>query len=71
MSRYLDWRNEPVSVLDLTVRARRWLQRLHVATIGQLCALTASDILGACWSETVLNELQERLAELGFRLAGD
>jgi DNA-directed RNA polymerase subunit alpha len=71
MSRYVDWQDQPVTILNLSLRGRRLLRRMGVTTIAELCARSASDVLVHCWSETTLREVQEQLAALGLRLRGD
>ena len=58
---------EPVSVLTLSVRARKCVERLGVRTLGELAALSDDDIL-ACRNtgETTLAEIRARLAERGL-----
>jgi len=58
---------EPVSVLTLSVRASKCVERLGVRTLGELAELSNSDIL-ACRNtgETTLAEIRARLAERGL-----
>ena len=58
---------EPVSVLGLSVRARKCVERLGVRTLGELAELDNADIL-ACRNtgETTLAEIRARLAERGL-----
>lgn len=69
MSRYVDWRNEPVEVLSLSVRSRNVLRRLQVETLGALCALTEADLLSCrnCGRRTVA-ELRDVLTRFGLAL---
>lgn len=59
-----------VSELDLSVRARRCLQRLNIITIGELIQHTEAELLAARnFGVTSLNEIKARLAEVGLQLA--
>ncbi len=61
--------NKAVSELDLSVRSRKCLQRLNIATIGELAARTEAELLGMRnFGQTSLNEIKERLAEFGVTL---
>ena len=59
----------PLSQVEFSVRARRALETLGVATLGALAAKTEPELL-ACrnFGQTSLNEVQQRLAEYGLRL---
>ena len=59
----------PISQIEFSVRARRALERLNVKTLGELASKTEPELL-ACrnFGQTSLNEVQQRLAEYGFRL---
>lgn len=62
--------NKPVSELELSVRARRCLQRLNVATLGQLIQHSEADLLAIRnFGVTSLNEIKAKLNEMGLRLA--
>ncbi len=62
--------SKPVSELELSVRARRCLQRLNVATLGDLVQLSESDLLETRnFGVTSLAEVRQRLAEHGLQLA--
>ncbi len=62
--------NKPVSELELSVRARRCLQRLNVQTLGDLIKYTEADLLATRnFGVTSLNEVKARLAEHGLQLA--
>ncbi len=61
---------KPVSEIELSVRARRCLQRLNVITIGDLIQKGEAELLAARnFGQTSLNEIKTRLAELGLQLA--
>jgi DNA-directed RNA polymerase subunit alpha len=62
--------NKPVSELELSVRARRCLQRLNVISIGDLIQLSDAELLATRnFGVTSLNEVKGRLTELGLQLA--
>ena len=62
--------SKPVIELELSVRARRCLQRLNVVTLGDLIQLTEADLLATRnFGVTSLNEVKGRLAEFGLSLA--
>lgn len=58
--------------LELSVRARKCVQRLGIASIGQLCDRTEEALL-ACknFGQTSLNEIRLKLANLGLKLRED
>ncbi len=61
--------NRPVAELELSVRSRKCLQRLNIATIGELCMRTEQELLSTRnFGQTSLNELKRRLVEMGLRL---
>ncbi|MAD19947.1 MAG: hypothetical protein CMJ52_06965 [Planctomycetaceae bacterium] len=56
--------NKPISVLDLSVRARKALQMLGVLSLGELAARTEAELLGVKnFGQTSLDEIKERLAD--------
>lgn len=59
----------PVSELELSVRSRKALQRLNIASIGELASHTETELM-ACknFGQTSLNEIKQRLAEYGLGL---
>lgn len=60
---------KPVGELQLSVRARKALQRLNIQTIGELAARTESELLGVKnFGQTSLNEIRQRLGEYGLTL---
>lgn len=62
---------KPVSELELSVRARRCLQRLNIDRLGDLIQHTESELLSTRnFGATSLNEIKARLAEHGLGLAG-
>ncbi|QVL33381.1 tetratricopeptide repeat protein [Telmatocola sphagniphila] len=64
--------NKPVSDLNLSVRARKCMNRLSILTIGELVSRTADELLEAKnFGQTSLTEIREKLTELGIKLRGD
>ena len=64
--------NKPVSELNLSVRARKCMNRLNVATLGDLVTRTTDELLEAKnFGITSLNEVKEKLQQLGLKLRGD
>ncbi len=60
---------KPISVLDLSVRARKALQMLGVQSIGELAARTEAELLGVKnFGQTSLDEIGEKLVEHGLSL---
>jgi len=61
--------NIPVSDFELSVRSRNCLQRMGIATLGDLCRCTEQDLLASKnFGETSLVEIKEMLATKGLRL---
>jgi len=61
--------SKPVGELDLSVRSRKCLQRLNIASLGELASRTEAELLGTRnFGQTSLNEIKERLAENGLQL---
>ncbi|MEM1166987.1 MAG: DNA-directed RNA polymerase subunit alpha C-terminal domain-containing protein [Planctomycetota bacterium] len=61
--------NKPVSELGLSVRARKALQLLGIATLGDLAARTEAELMGVKnFGSTSLTEVRQRLAEHGMGL---
>ncbi len=62
-------RNKPVDDLQLSVRARKCLQKLNLRTIGELTHKTEAELLGVKnFGVTSLNEIKKALANLGLSL---
>jgi hypothetical protein len=58
--------NKPISVLDLSVRARKALQMLNIQTLGDLAMRTEAELMGVKnFGATSLTEVKERLGEHG------
>lgn len=61
--------NKPVSELELSVRSRKCLQRLGIATLGDLAAKSEQELLNSKnFGQTSLQEVKQRLAESGLTL---
>ncbi len=61
---------KPVSEMELSVRARRCLQRLSISTIGDLIQHTEPELLSTRnFGVTSLNEIKARLSEMNLSLA--
>ena len=59
----------PVVELTLSIRARKCLQRLNIATIGDLAQCTEAELLGCKnFGMTSLQEITERLGEHNLAL---
>ncbi len=62
----------PISDLNLSVRARKCMVRLGINTIGELIRKTGDDMLECKnFGVTSLNEVREKLSDLGLKLRGD
>ncbi len=62
-------RNKPVDDLQLSVRARKCLQKLNLRTIGELTHKTEAELLGCKnFGVTSLNEINKSLTSLGLSL---
>ena len=61
--------NKPISALDLSVRARKALQLLNIASIGELASRTEAELMGVKnFGATSLHEIRDRLAQHGLTL---
>jgi DNA-directed RNA polymerase subunit alpha len=61
--------NKPISVLELSVRARKALQLLNIASLGELAARTEAELMGVKnFGQTSLIEIKQKLAEHGLSL---
>ena len=64
--------NKPVSDLNLSVRARKCMNRLGINSLGDLVARSADELLESKnFGVTSLTEVREKLAQLGLQLRGD
>jgi DNA-directed RNA polymerase subunit alpha len=62
----------PISDLNLSVRARKCMTRLGLATIAELIRKSADDLLECKnFGVTSLNEIREKLTELNLKLRGE
>jgi len=62
-------RNKPVDDLQLSVRARKCLQKLNLRTISELTHKTEAELLGVKnFGVTSLNEIKKALTNLGLSL---
>ncbi len=61
--------NKNVNEMELSVRSRKALQRLGVASVGELATRTEAELLGVKnFGQTSLLEIKERLTEMGLGL---
>lgn len=61
--------NKPISVLDLSVRARKALQMLDIQTLGDLATRTEAELMGVKnFGATSLVEVKEKLTPHGLDL---
>jgi DNA-directed RNA polymerase subunit alpha len=64
--------NKPVSELNLSVRARKCMNRLGINALAELVQRTADELLEAKnFGMTSLNEVREKLRQYGLSLRGD
>ncbi|TWU06059.1 tetratricopeptide repeat protein [Stieleria varia] len=62
----------PISDLNLSVRARKCMARLQLNSIGELIRKTGDEMLECKnFGVTSLNEVREKLTDLGLKLRGD
>jgi len=58
--------------LNLSVRARKCMNRLGIASLGELIVRSADELLEAKnFGMTSLNEVREKLRQMGLNLRGD
>ncbi|MFZ5830034.1 MAG: DNA-directed RNA polymerase subunit alpha C-terminal domain-containing protein [Planctomycetota bacterium] len=63
---------KPVAELNLSVRARKCMIRLGINTIGDLVRKTGDDLLECKnFGVTSLNEVREKLTQIGLKLRGE
>ena len=61
--------NRPISELNLSVRARKCLQKLNLRTLGELTRTTDAELLGCKnFGVTSLNEIKRALSSYGLSL---
>jgi DNA-directed RNA polymerase subunit alpha len=64
--------NKPVSELNLSVRARKCMNRLGINTLGELVQRTADELLESKnFGQTSLAEVRDKLGQYGLTLRGD
>lgn len=64
--------DRPISELNLSVRARKCMVRLQLSTIGELVRKSGDDLLECKnFGVTSLNEVREKLTNMGLKLRGD
>jgi DNA-directed RNA polymerase subunit alpha len=64
--------NKPVSELNLSVRARKCMNRLGINSLGDLVQRSADELLEAKnFGMTSLTEVREKLQQYGLTLRGD
>ncbi len=64
--------SKPVSDLNLSVRARKCMNRLGINSLGDLVQRSADELLESKnFGMTSLNEVREKLAQFGLSLRGD
>jgi DNA-directed RNA polymerase subunit alpha len=64
--------NKAVSELNLSVRARKCMNRLGINTLGELVQRTAEELLESKnFGQTSLNEVREKLSTYGLTLRGE
>jgi DNA-directed RNA polymerase subunit alpha len=64
--------NRPIADLNLSVRARKCMVRLGLNTIGELIRKTGDDLLECKnFGVTSLNEVRDKLTQMGLKLRGD
>src|SRR5204863_6285242 len=64
--------NKPVSDLNLSVRARKCMNRLGINTVGDLANRSADELLESKnFGMTSLTEVREKLRQLNISLRGD
>jgi DNA-directed RNA polymerase subunit alpha len=64
--------SKPVSDLNLSVRARKCMNRLGINSLGDLIQRSADELLESKnFGMTSLNEVREKLSQLGLTLRGD
>jgi DNA-directed RNA polymerase subunit alpha len=61
--------NKSVADMELSVRSRKALQRLNIASLGELASRTEDELLGCKnFGQTSLNEIKQQLASYGLSL---
>ena len=61
--------NKPIEDLQLSVRAKKCLQKLNLRTIGELTSKTEAELLGCKnFGVTSLNEIKNVIEDIGLSL---
>jgi DNA-directed RNA polymerase subunit alpha len=61
--------NKPVEEFEMSVRAKKCLQRLNIRTVSELISRTEAELLGCKnFGVTSLNEIKQRLTAMGLSL---
>ena len=64
--------DQPISDLNLSVRARKCMSRLNITVIGELLAKSPDELLSSKnFGVTSLNEIRSKLADIGLSLRND
>jgi DNA-directed RNA polymerase subunit alpha len=64
--------SRPIGDLDLSVRAKKCMNRLNIQTIGELVAYSADQLLDCKnFGVTSLNEIKEKLVKFNIKLRGE
>ena len=64
--------SKPVNDLNLSVRARKCMTRLGIVALHDLTSRTANELLEAKnFGQTSLNEVREKLGQIGLKLRGE
>lgn len=62
---------QAIDSLELSVRSRRCMERINIKTVGELTEKTEAELMAAPnFGQTSLNEVRQKLAELGLSLKG-
>jgi DNA-directed RNA polymerase subunit alpha len=60
---------KPIAEIDLSVRSRKCMARLNIATIGELADKTEAELMSVKnFGQTSLTEIKSKLGELGLGL---
>jgi DNA-directed RNA polymerase subunit alpha len=63
---------KPISDLNLSVRARKCMTKLGIQTVGELIVHTGDELMECKnFGVTSLNEVREKLGELGLKLKNE
>ena len=63
---------KPISDLNLSVRARKCMNKLGIQTVGELIIHTGDELMECKnFGVTSLNEVREKLAELNLKLKNE